>query len=314
MTGQQNPGQARVVDPVLTTVARGYKHPDAVGGHLFPDVEVVARGGKIVEFDKTDFKKFVTVRAPGAAMPEVQFGHSGKDYTINDHGIIGKSPVELMEDANAVPGIDLGKRAATGALNILGLEMEREQAKLATTAANFDNAHVSALAGNNRWDNAASDPSNDIAAGVEKIRSAIGMRPNVAIIGGKVYDKALKHHAKIIDRIKHTSRDSVTTEILAGLWDIKNVYVGDMIAFDDDGDTPEDVWGENVILAYTQQGSVMDFGQPSFGFTYKLAGTPMVEMPYYDERTRSWMYPTISCYQAAIAGKDAGYLIRDILT
>lgn len=314
MAGQQTGAQARVIDPVLTTVARGYKHPDAVGGHLFPDVEVMARGGKVVEFDKTDFKEFVTVRAPGAAMAEIQFGHSGKDYTIADHGIAGKSPIELMEDANAVPGIDLGKRAANGALNILMLEKEREQANLATTAGNYDAAHVAALAGNNRWDQADSDPSNDIAAGVEKIRSAIGMRPNVAIIGGKVYDKALKHHPKIIDRIKHTSRDSVTTEILAGLWDIRNVYVGDMITFDDDGDTATDVWGENVILAFTQQGTVMDFGQPSFGFTYKLAGTPMVEMPYYDQKTRSWMYPTIACYQAAIAGKDAGYLIRDILT
>lgn len=314
MAGQQNPGQARVIDPVLTTVARGYKHAKAVGRHLFPTVYVPARGGKVIEFDKTDFKKFNTVRAPGAAMAEVQFGHVGKDYAIADHGISGKTPIELMEEAAAVPGIDLGKRAATGALNILGLEEEREQALLATTAANYDAAHVSTLAGNSRWDQANSDPSQDIAAGVEKIRSAIGMRPNVAIIGGKVYDKALKHHAKIIDRIKHTSRDSVTTEILATLWDIENVFVGDMIAFDDDGDTPEDVWGESVVLAYTQQGTVMDFGQPSFGFTYTLNGTPMVEMPWYKEDSRSWMHPVIACYKSAIAGKDAGYLIRDILT
>jgi len=313
MPGQQTPGQARVIDPVLTTVARGYQHPDAVGGHLFPDVDVPARGGKVIEFDKTDFKKFNTVRAPGAKMEEVQFGHVGKDYAINDHGITGKTPIELMEEASAVPGSELGKRAATGALNILALEKEREQAKLATTAANFDAAHVSALAGNSRWDNAASDPSQDIAAGVEKIRSAIGMRPNTAIIGGKVYDKALKHHPKIIDRIKHTSRDSVTAEILATLWDIKKVWIGDMIAFDDDGETPEDVWGENVVLAYTQQGTIMDFGQPSFGFTYKLAGTPMVEMPYYKDDVRSWMHPVVVCYKAAIAGKDAGYLIRDVL-
>lgn len=314
MAGQQNPGQARVVDPVLTTVARGYKHGMTVGHHLFPTVPVPARGGKLIEFDKSDYKKFNTARVPGAKMPQVQFGHVGQDYALVDHGLEGKVPVELGQDSMAVPGIDQGKRAVKGVMHLLSLEKEVEQATIATTTANYNAANVQTLAGNSRWDQDNSDPSDDIAAGMEKIRESIGLVPNVAIVGAKVYHKALRFHSKIIDRIKHTSIEPVTTDLLARLWDIPNVYIANQIAFDDDGDTTEDVWGENVILAYAEQGTVDDCGKPSFGFTYQLEDSMLVEMPYYDASVRSWLYPTIDCYKAAIVGKDAGYLIRDILT
>ena len=313
MAGQPTPGQARVVDPVLSAVARAYENADMVGKHLFPTVPVMARGGKLIEFDKTDFKKINTERAPGSNMKRIQFGHEGKDYAIVDHGIEGQVPIENLQDAAQVPGIDLASRSVKGAQDTIALEKELKQAKLATTQANYDNANVVSLAGNNRWDNENSDPANDVAAGVARIRSQIGRRPNVAIVGAEVYDKALKHHPKILDRIKHTSRDTVTADLLASLWDVKSVFIGDSISFDDAGETATDVWGENVVLAYTEQGSV-DMGRPSFGFTYQLNGSPSVEMTYFDERSRSYIYPVVDCYKPAIVGKDAGYLIRDILT
>ena len=44
---QQTPGQARVVDPILTAVARGYRSPKAaIANVLFPIVPVGLRAGK----------------------------------------------------------------------------------------------------------------------------------------------------------------------------------------------------------------------------------------------------------------------------
>jgi hypothetical protein len=79
---QMNPSQARVIDPVLTEVARGYKHPERVGMKLFPEVPVGQRGGKIIQFGKDSFKLYQTGRAPGGNVAVVDYGYSGSSYAL----------------------------------------------------------------------------------------------------------------------------------------------------------------------------------------------------------------------------------------
>lgn len=43
---QMTPDSARVVDPILSNIARGYSNSALVGGSLFPTVPVQQRGGK----------------------------------------------------------------------------------------------------------------------------------------------------------------------------------------------------------------------------------------------------------------------------
>ena len=73
-----NTAQARVVDPVLTNHAQGYKQPKFVGHLLFPSVEVLTRGGKVIEFNKDAFRRHNARRAPGANAAQIDFGYSGK--------------------------------------------------------------------------------------------------------------------------------------------------------------------------------------------------------------------------------------------
>ncbi len=65
---QQTPGQARVLDPILSAIARGYRSPKAaVANVLFPIIPVGLRGGRIISFGSDDFKLVNSARAPGAA-------------------------------------------------------------------------------------------------------------------------------------------------------------------------------------------------------------------------------------------------------
>lgn len=48
---QMTTGAARVVNPILSTVARGYRNESYIGLRLFPYVPVGQRGGKIITFD-----------------------------------------------------------------------------------------------------------------------------------------------------------------------------------------------------------------------------------------------------------------------
>lgn len=303
------PAAARVVDPVLTTAAQGYKHPGMVGDALFPPVPVDQRGGKIVTFGREDFRLYSTIRAPGSATKRVQFGYSGGDYALEDHSLEGVAPIENMQEAAAVPGINLGNVTVRKTQRIIALRKEKAQADLATTAANYPAANKVTLAGNDQWSavHADSDPSADIETGKEAVRAQIGLRPNTVIMGPAVWAK-LKYHATLLDRVKYTSRDSLTTEMLAQLWEVERVLVGEAVYLGA-GDVQADVWGKFCVVAYTELGTLDDGGAPSYGYTYQLRGHPFVEQPYYDRNTKSWIYPVTDALKPVIASNIAGYLI-----
>jgi hypothetical protein len=230
-------------------------------------------------------------------------------YGITDHALSAVVPIELQEEAQAVPGINLASAAVRTVQDILRLRLEIEQAVLATTAGNYSASNKTTLSGTSQWSDfsGASDPIATIEAAKEAIRSSTGKRPNTIVMGPSVF-KSLKQHPKIIDRIKYTGRDVPTIELLAMLFGVSSVLVGDAIASDDMG-VFSDVWGKFVSVCYTEQSGMADLGRPTFGYTYQLAGYPFVEKPYYDNTTRSWLYDVADAVRPVIASPLAGYLI-----
>lgn len=306
---QMTPSQARVIDPILTTVAQGYKNADFVGSLLFPTVPVQQRGGKIIQFGKEDFKLYATGRVPGSNTKRVQYGYQGAAFALEQHALEGQVPFELMEEANAVPGINLATIAVRKTQNIIALRMEKAQADIATNAANYDASHKVTLAGTDQWsDPVNSDPVGDIEAAKAAVRATIGRRPNTVILSAGAFD-ALKVHTKIIDRIKYTGRDVPTPELLASLFGVSRVVVGDAVSASDAG-VLSDVWGKDVVVAYTETGSLMDMGLPSYGYTYQLGGYPVVESPYQDRNAKSWIYPVTDECSPVLASALAGFVIK----
>lgn len=306
---QLTTAQARVVDPVLSSVAQGYKNGSFIYDALFPVVPVDQRGGKIVQFNREDFRLYSIARAPGAATKRVQFGYSGASYALNSYSLEGQVPFEHMQEAAAVPGIDMGRVAVMKTQDIIQLSHEVAAATIATTAASYQAANKVTLSGTSQWSDytGTSNPSADIQTAIEAVRAAVGKRANTVALGPKVWAK-LKMHPAIIDRIKYTGRDSVTLEMLASLWDVERVVVGDAI-YEDSAGALADVWGKFVVVAYTETGSLRDAGRPSYGYTYRLRNYPLVEAPYQDRNAKSWIYPVTDEVAPVAAAINAGYLI-----
>lgn len=307
---QLSTAAARVIDPILSTVARGYRNAQYVGGSLFPIVPVGQRGGKIITFGKEDFMLYNTARTPGSATRRVQYGYSGDNFALESHSLEGMVPVELQQEAQAVPGIDLGQGAVIRTQNIIALRLEQAQAALATTAGNYGASNKITLSGTSQWSDqtsGVSDPINDVEVAKEAIRDATGRRPNTIVLGAAVLAK-LKTHPKILDRIKYTGRDVPTLALLANLFDVQQVLSGDAIVSDSAGNI-SDVWGKNVVVAYTELGTLADAGLPTYGYTYRLRDYPIVESPYQERNTKSWIYPVTDEVAPVIAGAGAGYLI-----
>lgn len=306
---QQTPAQARVIDPILTAVARAAAiQSSPVADILFPIVPVGARGGRIISFGNEDFKLINSARAPGARTGRVQFGYSSGTYSLVDYSLEGSVPIELLEEGLAVPGINHASVAIAKVRNMQALEREKQCADLATTAGNYGSANKVTLSGTDQWDDYAnSDPIADVQAGREAIRSQIGAYPNVMTVGPKVAT-ALRSHPKILDRLSTAAdRPPATLAQLAMLFEVDRVVVGGMIYHD--GSAFVDVWGKFAHLAYTPPMSLADMGSPSFGYTYQLRDYPVAEEPYYERNHKTWYYPVTEARQPVLAGATAGYLI-----
>lgn len=222
MSGQMTPGQVRVVDPILSEHARGYRQAQLVATALFPFADVAAYGGQVIEFGKESFKIYNAKRAPGANTKRIRFGYEGKPYAIVPSALEAPVPREHMRDASQVPGINLSTRAVNIVLRSLLLEYEVDSAKIATSAANYDNDHKVALAGNNVWSNAASNPAQDVETGKEAVRDSIGLYPNTMLLSAKAF-KQLKQHPKLIDRSASTGIRKVTLDLLKQVFEIDNL-------------------------------------------------------------------------------------------
>lgn len=303
------PSGARIVDPVLSTIAQGYKNSEMIAGALFPQVPVNLRGGNIITFGKEDFMLYGSQRAPGENTKRVSFGYTGSTYALVDYSLEGQVPIEVMQEGQNGPGIDHARMAIAKVSSIMALRLEKQAADIARTAASYAAANKVTLAGTSQWsDLSASDPIANIETAKEAVRAATGKRPNTVVMGAAVMSK-LRQHSKIIDRMKYTGRDVPTAEILAALFGVQRVLVGDAIYSNDAGTAFTDVWGKDVVVAYTELGSVADMGAPSYGYTYNLGGYPLAEEPYFDRNAKSWLYPVTRAEAPVLASAAAGYLI-----
>jgi hypothetical protein len=300
--------QVRVVDPVLTEIAQGYRHAEHVGHTLFPKVPVSLSGGQVLEFGKESFKLYQARRAPGSATKRIRFGYLGKSFALVQDSLEGQVPREYLRDAAQTPGIDLGGRAINSTLRALSLTLEHDQAQLATDGTNYDNNHKVTLSGTDKWSDGASDPTANIDSGKEAIRTSVGIYPNTLVLSAQAFN-ALKNHPSISERFKYTSRESVTPEMLSALLDLEKVVVGKAVAFDDDG-SDIDIWGNNAILAYVPS-TPSGMEDPSFGYTYTMEGYPLVEKPYYENNAKSWIFPVTYERAPVLTGILSGYLIQN---
>ena len=313
------PAQARIVDPVLTNLARGYRNDAYASTHLFPRVSVGQRGGNVVAFGAEAFTDVDSRRAPGGARQRAHVGYKGEPYALVQHALDGELPIESLQDARAVPGIDLGAATMRRTADIVQLRIEIEAAEKATAAATYDAGHTAALAGNTRWDaDAGADPAVKIDEMKETISQDIGMDPNVMVCGRPVV-RQLKRHPKVIEQVKYTRglQDAdmgqlvVTNAMLASYFGVA-AFVDAAARKGKPGEF-EYVWGKNVVLAYSEITSLASMGSPSYGYTYELEGYPIAAPAWYDHSCDSWIYPYTTEATPVVAGKGAGYLLRTVV-
>jgi hypothetical protein len=303
---------AAVVDPILSTHARGYRNAMFVAEMLFPRVRIPNRSMRVLKFGKESFRMLNTRRAPGANKKRVQYGYESDPISLVQDALEGLVPIEHLEEAMSIPGVDLAAGAVDMVLDVVDLNLEFDCATMARDAANYSANNKLALIGADRWTSATSDPKGDMDAAKEAIRSMIGRYPNTLELGPTAKN-ALCNHPAIKEQFKYTSKDSITVEMLAAYFEVDRVVVGKAVYMPEtagDDDAATDVWGDDAILAYVPL-TGDNYRVPSFGYTYELAGYPMVNQPYFENSNDSWIYPTKVERRPYLVGAEGGFLFQN---
>lgn len=303
-----NTRTAQVVNPILSTHARGYRNAEFISHQLFPRVIVPNRSMQLLSFGKESFRMMNTRRAPGADKKRIQYGFASGSINLVQDALEGVVPIEHQEEAEAVPGVSLAQGAINMVLDVVDLGLEYECAQLVRNTATYSASNRVTLTTTARWTQSASTPQADIDAAKEVIRRGTGRYPNTLILGPNAFN-ALKRHAAVKEQFKYTGRDSITTEMLAAFFDLEQVIVGKAVYLPETAaDTAQatDVWGDDAILAYVPKGE--NYQVPAFAYTYVLSGYPSVMQPYFEERNDSWIYPAKIERKPYVVGADAGFL------
>ncbi len=306
---------ARIIDPILSSVAQGYASMEFIGEDLFPTVFVDASGGQIIEFDRDAFRLYNTRRSPGGNTAEIQVGFSGKPFALQSHRLQGLVPLQNQRDAQVVAGLDMGSIGMNATMRSLMLGLEVDRANLATTLANYPVPNRVTLAGATKWSAGTGVPLTDVDAGREAIRQACGLYPNTLVLSAVAFNAA-KNNPNVIQRFQYngmagTDASMITPKMLAGLFNVKNVRIGAGVYWTD-ANTAVDIWGNNAILAYVPEsrGALASPYDPAYGYTYTMRGHPAAEPAFWDNDKQSWKYPVTLERAPVLSGITAGYLIQ----
>lgn len=311
-TSPLNTTGARVVDPILSSHVRGYAHPERVASVLFPRVSVPVRGFKRIEFGKESFRLYNTRRAPGARTKEIVFGYEGKPASLDQFALDAIVPREHVQEAEKGPGINLQLEAVSVVMDVMSLDAEVQAATLATTAANYAAENKETLAGSAQWSHADSKPKEHINEAKEAVRKKIGRDPNTLLLSPGAF-RALDDHPAILEKIKYTSSESVTVELLQRYFQLDKVAVARSVFTEGAEAEFSDVWGNFAVLAYVPQGAQQSVRVPSFGYTYQLEGNPFSEPMAWDRDRKSWIAGVTDERSPELVGAEAGFLFSDVV-
>jgi len=301
----------RLVNAVLTNIARGYKDPAFIGLEIAPLVPCEKLKNTYAVYGMEDFRLPGIDRSPTGSTAKMDVSNDKGDLTLREKAIAIRVPWEDNEEATLPVQPKL--RAPRTAMKVIFRTHEKDVADKVFAAATYPTGSKVALTGNDRWDAAHddSDPIGDIATGRAKVASLIGIEPNVMGIGQEVYE-ALKQHTKILARMANTSDKVVTTDLLARVFEVEKVLVGRALYTADDT-TLTRIWGKHCGLWYVPTQQNASDGEPAFAYTFHRSGYPQTD-EWSDRDSTCDFFRTRHKYVVEVTGAAAGYFIQDVVS
>lgn len=224
--------------PLLTSMAGGLllSMSEFIADKIAPVIPVAAPSGKFNIWDRGDFmrrggKKLANYEAP----PIEGFSTSSGTFSVSKWGVAAMWTAQDLAEARAGGTSDaqLINGKVTLTVQRAALEREIEVATKLQTPGNWSTNYAGVASGPTglqflRWDNASSDPVDDVETWREYLRLNFGIDPNTFVLPWPVLRK-LKVSPAMIDRIKYGGTmdrpTQVTEDQIRMLFGIDRIFV-----------------------------------------------------------------------------------------
>jgi len=295
-------------DAILSNISVQYKNAAYVGLQLMPVVPVKKESDLYYLYDsKADrFRIPVTLRAPKTESKTVDWKVITGTYSCDEHAL--NDLIDDRERNNADKPLNLEVDTVEFLTDIILLAQEKRIVDLLTGAGMTHNATITV-----KWeDYTNSNPIADIETGKQDIHGRIFRNPNTLLLGKQVYD-VLKHHPDILDRIKYVQKGVVTPELMASVFEVDKVIVGEAgYNTKKEGQTAVYgyLWGKYAILAYVEpRPGIKKF---SLGYTFQSQAfrtrRARIELKHSD-----WFEPS-TIVDEKLVSVDCSYLMKACIT
>jgi len=303
-------------DEFLSTVSVAFvqSQADYIASQVFPIVNVEKQSDKYYTFPVNDWMRDeAQKRAPNTESEGGSWTISSDNYYADVWAYHHDLNDQYLANADAAINVEANAARLVATKMLLRKEKQFFTDYFATSIWGTDKT-VTTL-----WSDAGADPIDDVDEAIETIHESTGFEPNTLVMSQKVF-RALKNNPDIIDRIKYTSSENVTTGLLARMFNVDRILVSKArIATNVKGETEatEVMAGRSALLLYVPPSAGLE--TPSAGYTFAWdgvsdgaglsVGTVRIEMPL----KRSVRIESQMAWDNKVVSAALGYFLPNVV-
>jgi hypothetical protein len=224
-----------------------------IGDQLLPAVPVAKQSDRYAIIDKADFLRNIdALRAPRTQARRVEFSVSSDAYFADNYALA--TDIALEDLANA---------------------QEIRIANLVTSISNVGSGVQ--LSGATQWsDFVNSDPIADVTTAHAFIQQRTGLIANTMVMDHDTM-MIVRRHPDLLDMYKYTQGGMLNPDQLATVFGVNRILVGRSVrenSLEGGVTSMTNIWGHNVLLAYTQPSVGMETRTFGLRFQWRPEGFP----------------------------------------
>ncbi|MAH47743.1 hypothetical protein CMI37_18120 [Candidatus Pacearchaeota archaeon] len=218
------------IDAALTNISVAYQQDRGSfkAEDIFPVVPVQKQSDKYFIFDKAAWHRSEAgLLAPGSETRGANFTLSNSSYYCEVLGVHMDVSDQLR--GNADEALNLDTSATEYVTDSILLKREVDCFSMVFETSSWTGSSTgSDITVGTQWSTISSTPISDVQTQSDAILKNTGRVPNCLVLGQDVYT-ALNKNTDILDRIKHTQRGILTTDLLAPLFGVEKVIVANAV-------------------------------------------------------------------------------------
>lgn len=298
-------------DKALEGVSVALRPGEFIADRLLSAVKVKHESDKYYVYSTDIMSLPETLRANGAEANQITFNMSTSTYTLEEHALKGVVTDRDRDNADKAisPDIDMTEVLTKKIL----IRKEVECATMIQEPLTFTN--TISLSSDMAWtaNTILSNPITQIDSGTSKIIGSSGYKPNKLAIDDATF-RGAKNHVSIVDRVKYTSADSITEQMLAKIFNLEEVLVGRAVyetAAEGLTSSLGWIWTNMAWLAYVEPNPGLRKASAAYQFLQQKTGSPYTVKKWrVEERDGDWIEVSSTFKMQPIA-TGCAYLFED---